>query len=161
MTENIYTLELQSSFEEFAKLEKFVEKISDEYNIGQTYFSNILISLVELVKNAIIHGNKNATEKKVIIHFQHNSGKLLFTVSDEGSGFSFPIPEVTDMLVNNNIKNGLSIVQTLSDSLEFENNGSCIKVSFDIINANKLLSQRRIKTFCKPLHKYKKQKNSE
>jgi len=146
MREKAYTLILMSSQEEFVKLEEFVEKISDEFNIGHTYFSNIIVSLSELVKNAMIHGNKNNPQKKVAVIFSQNEGRLCFTVEDQGKGFPFPLTEASEIPENANVRNGLSIVHSLSDSLEIENNGSKITVYFDIAAANEILSRSRIQT---------------
>ncbi len=159
MREKNYTLVLKSHFGEMTKLEQFVEKISDEYNIGHTYFSNIIVSLTELVKNAIIHGNKNSQNKNVSVTFENISGKLVFTVTDEGTGFSFAIPSVEDLLINENIKNGLSIVYSLSDGMNIRKNGSEVEVSFDIAAANELLSRSRIDAL-NALKKTKEQKKS-
>jgi serine/threonine-protein kinase RsbW len=141
------TLVLRSHFSELTKLEEFIEMISDEYNIGHTYFSNIIVSLTELVRNAIIHGNKNQTNQTVDIIFLNQDGKLVFTVKDKGTGFSFPLPDTKNLFGNPNINNGLTIVSSLSDGLEFKHNGSEITVYFDIAAANELLSKSRMNVF--------------
>jgi len=141
------TLVLRSHLSELTKLEEFIEMISDEYNIGHTYFSNIIVSLTELVRNAIIHGNKNQTDQPVEIVFLNQDGKLVFTVKDKGTGFSFPLPDINNLFGNPNINNGLSIVNSLSDGIEFNRNGSEITVYFDIAAANELLGQSRMNVF--------------
>jgi len=147
MRENKYTLVLNSQLSEMSKLEQFVERISDENNIGHTYFSNIIVTLTELVKNAIIHGNNNDASKKVKVIFENREGKLFFTVMDEGQGFPFIFPTAEEILTSNDIGNGLSLVCSLSDGLEIRKNGSEIIVSFDIAAANELLSKSRISAF--------------
>lgn len=159
MREETFTLILRSVPAEFAKLEEFVEQISDNFNIGHTYFSNIIVTLTELVRNAMIHGNRNNPEKKIIIYLEQTGGNLVFSVKDQGDGFSFPLPEPGELLFNPNIHNGLSIVQSLSDELEFIGNGSEIKVSFHIASANKLLSLSRINTLTEEFREVKKNKS--
>lgn len=159
MRENIYTLVLYTNPSEFVKLEAFVEKISDQFNIGHTYFSNIIVTLSELVKNAMVHGNKNNPEKTVLVIFEQNEGKLIFTVKDQGIGFPFKVPDVADFQINEDIKNGLSIVQTLSDSLSFNVNGSEVTVTFDISTANELLGISRINTFTQSKQEIKSKKS--
>ena len=146
MREQAYTLVLYSRQDEFGKLEQFVEKMSDEFNIGHTYFSNIIVTLSELVKNAMIHGNKSNPEKIVTVNFSQSDGRLCFTVEDQGKGFPFPMNEASEIPENPNIRNGLSIIHSLADSLEFENNGARITVYFDISSANEILSKSRIQT---------------
>lgn len=147
MREKNSTLVLYTRASEFSKLEQFVEKISDDFNIGHTYFSNIIVSLSELVKNAMIHGNNGNPRKKVLIEFENRDGRLFFTVTDEGKGFQFPLPDLTDLQSNPNIKNGLLIVQSLSDGIEFNATGNGITIFFDIAAANELLSKSRINAF--------------
>ncbi len=144
MREEAQTLVLYSRSNEFARLEEFIENISDQFNIGHTYFSNIIVALTELVKNAMLHGNQNDSQKKVFVEFKQEEGNLKFSVTDQGSGFDFPIPQPSEMLTDLNIKNGLSIVYALSDGLEFEENGRKITVIFNIAAANELLSKSRI-----------------
>jgi anti-sigma regulatory factor (Ser/Thr protein kinase) len=145
MKNNNYSLVLKSNLSELPKLERFVEKISDEFNIGHTYFSNIIVSLTELAKNAIIHGNNYNFEKKVLIDFEQKEGKLRFSITDEGKGFSKGIPNLYDeSSYDNNESNGLFIVKYLSDNIEFHKNGSQIVVDFNIASANELLSLTRI-----------------
>ena len=58
------TLEFASEINNINLLENFIDEICDEYRINNTYFGNILISLVETVKNAIIYGNKKILIKR-------------------------------------------------------------------------------------------------
>jgi serine/threonine-protein kinase RsbW len=146
MREKSSTLVLYTRPAEFSKLELFIEQISDEYNIGHTYFSNIIVTLTELVKNAMIHGNKGKPYKKVLIEFKNIDGKLTFAVTDEGKGFGFPVPEASDFQSDPRVKNGLQIVYALSDGLEFNASGNEITVSFDIAAANELLSRSRMRS---------------
>jgi serine/threonine-protein kinase RsbW len=147
MTEKNSILVLYSRASEFSKLEQFIEKISDDFNIGHTYFSNIIVSLSELVKNAMIHGNNGNPRKKVIIEFENRDGRLFFTVTDQGKGFQFPLPDLNDLHLNPNIKTGLLIVQSLSDGIEFNSTGNGITIFFNIAAANELLSKSRINAF--------------
>jgi len=138
-----YELVLPGNKNKMYLLEKFVEDISDEYNLGHTYFSNILATLHELVTNAIVHGNKNDTSKKVKILCNNNEGKLIFSISDQGLGFD--CENITNTLDIDNFSegNGLYIAKTLSDELSFENNGSKVIVTFNIADANKELISKR------------------
>lgn len=159
MRNNNYSLVLKSSLSELSKLEQFVEKISDEYNIGHTYFSNIIVSLTELVKNAIIHGNNSNINKNVYLNFEQKEGKLRFAVTDEGNGFAEGIPNLYDeSSYDNNKGNGLFIIKYLSDNIEFNNNGSQIIVDFNIASANELLSLTRINVFNKQGQKQEQKK---
>ncbi len=155
MREKNSTLILYTRSSEFSRLEQFIEKISDDYNISHTYFSNIIVTLSELVKNSMIHGNKGIPRKKVQIDFENRDGRLYFTVTDEGKGFAFPLPDLNDLQSNPNVKNGLLIIQSLSDGMEFNVSGNGITVFFDIAAANELLSKTRINVFSQTKDKVK------
>ncbi len=159
MREKTYTLVLYTKPSEFTRLEAFIEKISDEFNIGHTYFSNIIVSVTELVKNAMTHGNQNNPEKTVRITFEDKNGQLNFTVQDQGQGFNFEISDIKNMLLSPYVKNGLSIVQSLSDGMMLHSNGSEITVMFDISSANELLGRARINTLTAKAQEIKHKNN--
>lgn len=136
-------LKLPSSISEIKKVENFIEIISDRFNIHHTYYSNILVSVIEAVKNAIIHGNKQNPEKEVTIYFKFAEGKCIFIIEDQGDGFLSV--EETD---GNNLSEqfhgyGLKILQTLPDRVFFKKYGAYVRLEFDVNNANEFLSQMR------------------
>jgi serine/threonine-protein kinase RsbW len=138
-------LELNSSLSEINKLTAFVEQISDEHNINNTYFGNILISLNEAVENAILHANKQDNDKKVKIHFLHNEVALEFRITDEGNGFDFDkVPDPTD--INNNEKEGRGIflIRKLADNSVYDKEKRTLLISFKTSSINKELASRRV-----------------
>jgi serine/threonine-protein kinase RsbW len=140
-----HILELNSSLSELNKLTAFVEQISDEHNINNSYFGNILISLNEAVENAIIHANKQDFDKKVTVHFLHNEVALEFRVIDEGNGFDFDnIPDPTD--INNNEKEGRGVflIRKLADNSAYDKEKRCMLISFKTSSINKELASKRV-----------------
>lgn len=139
-------IQLGSSLTELYKVEEFVEIISDVYNINNNYYSTILMSLDEAVRNAIEHGNKFDAKKKVKISFTTNRGELIFTVKDEGNGFNLSeIPDPTDPN-NSNIedtKKGLFLMQHLSDRINVNQQKSEISLYFKVSSINKDLAVQR------------------
>ncbi len=138
-------MELNSSLSEINKLTAFVEQISDEHNINNTYFGNILISLNEAVENAILHANKQDNDKKVKIHFLHNEVALEFRITDEGNGFDFDkVPDPTD--INNNEKEGRGIflIRKLADNSVYDKEKRTLLISFKTSSINKELASRRV-----------------
>ena len=50
-------LKVYSRNESLAKVENFVDEICEAYYITNSYYGNILMAILEAVKNAILHGN--------------------------------------------------------------------------------------------------------
>ena len=128
------------------QIEKYVEEICDEYNINTNYYGNILLVLTEAVKNAIIHGNSSDVNKYVNINFESKPFGLSFIVSDEGDGFDYKtIKDPTDPL-NDYRENGAGIflIHSLSDEVNFSNNGKTIEMIFKIASINYELAIKRV-----------------
>lgn len=139
---------IESGLQNLYKVEQFVEELSDFYNINNTYFGNILISLTEAVKNAIVHGNKEDISKMVTIVFEVRPTGMFFHVSDEGEGFDtniVPDPTEEKEEEGKKLKTGLFLIKSLSDNLIFKNNGSVIEIEFYISSINYQLSVERSK----------------
>jgi DNA-binding response OmpR family regulator len=101
---------------------------SNNLNIDEWVVNDILYSLIEIVTNAIEHGNKKNIEKKVKIECKVFKVDIIIKVEDEGEGFE---PEkVLKELENADIYRprgrGLIITKNLMNELKFENNGKTI-----------------------------------
>jgi len=125
-------LEIASKTESLHLVEKFVDDFSTSCNIDHDVYGNLLIATLEAANNAITHGNKLDESKQVEIVFSIDEDKILLTVKDEGPGFDYNnIPDPTSP---ENIENmsgrGVYLMSKLSDEIEFENNGSFIKMTF-------------------------------
>ncbi len=134
--------------ENIHQVEQFVENICDQYNINNTYFGNILIALTEAVDNAIIHGNKKDTSKYVTIGFESKPEGLVFSVSDQGSGFDpASVPDPTDLKYDEKSTSGrgMFLIQHLADKFEYKKNGTIAEIVFKISSINNELACERIK----------------
>ncbi|MCX6269756.1 MAG: ATP-binding protein [Bacteroidetes bacterium] len=158
-------LSIESGLQNLYKIEKFVEEISDFFNVNNTYFGNILIALTEAVKNAIVHGNKEDIDKKVLVIFESKPSGLTFIVKDEGGGFdSDSIPNPTDLEVveGRKIKTGLYLIRSLADEVNFKDNGRQIEIQFYISSINYQLAVDRSKALKEYFHTVEiKQKKEE
>ena len=137
---------IESGLQNLPKVEQFIEELSDFYNVNNTYFGNILISLTEAVKNAIIHGNKEDMSKKVTIVFEARPTGMFFQVSDEGDGFdTVGTPDPTEIAEEEGkkIKTGLYLIKSLSDNVAFKNKGSVVEIDFNVSSINYQLSVDR------------------
>lgn len=121
---------IQSDINKIVDVERFVYAICDTYNINN-YAAIIVVSLLEAVKNAIVHGNNNDASKMVNISFDHIRGGVCFTITDEGRGFDYQSLLVSKSDVEQS--NGFFLMKKLSDHISFSDNGSKVRLDF-IIN---------------------------
>lgn len=143
-------LTLESRPENISSIERFVEEICDYYNINDTYFGNILISLTEAFNNALIHGNNNDESRKVQVVFESKPKGLSFTVTDEGAGYDpDEVPDPLDLDIDTSTQSGrgLFLIRSLSDKVELSNGGSTIEMFFRISGIGHEAMKKRISHF--------------
>ena len=130
----IQNIELASNLESLSKIESFIDEVCEQYKFGEDHYGNILIALTEAVNNAIKHGNKLNTEKKVNLNMETSGTSVCFIVKDEGVGFDFN--NVPDPTLPENLERlrgrGVFLMKALADEIEFEENGTIIKLNFYI-----------------------------
>lgn len=138
-------LRITSELKNLNLLEKFVEEICDEFNINNTYFSNINLVMYEAVKNSIVHGNKLDKNKHIDIVFQNMPIGLQFNISDQGDGYDTNNTfDPTDINNNEVEKTGLYLIKSLSDEVKFADNGRTIEIIFKIASVNYEISIKRV-----------------
>jgi serine/threonine-protein kinase RsbW len=126
--------EIRSKIENLRKVEKLVDDISTEYNIGSDLYGNILIAALEAANNAILHGNKLDENKLVNIIINKDEKKLKIRVDDEGEGFDYkniPDPTAPENIENINGR-GIFLMEKLSDGIEFSRNGATVVLEFNL-----------------------------
>lgn len=130
----LFTLQLPSKTESIAKLELLIEEIADKYHIAEDTFANMMTCLNEAVINAIIHGNKLDETKKVIINAEIEQKRIIWTVTDEGTGFDYS--NLADPTAPENLENltgrGVYIIKHLADQCIFNTSGNTIELHFKI-----------------------------
>jgi serine/threonine-protein kinase RsbW len=149
MVENKKQIKVRSSREGIHELEAFIEDICYEYNIINTYYSNIQLALNEAFMNARVHGNNNDPEKKIDISFFSDQKGLHFLVKDEGDGFDFQNyldKDITDLPEGDEQgERGILVIKMLVDELNFYDKGSTIELIFYISSINYSLTLERKK----------------
>jgi serine/threonine-protein kinase RsbW len=127
-------LKLRSKPGSVSKVEPFVEKLVNKYNLSPDKQCDILVSLTEAVTNAIIHGNCEKEDKTVQVRTKKEKDCLALRVSDEGRGFDYDnLPDPTSP--ENMCKcggRGVFLMRQLSDNLVFYNNGSTVEMRFKL-----------------------------
>jgi len=125
-----YLLELPSNAKNISKIEPYVDGIMRSYALTDGVYGNILISLTEAVTNAIMHGNKQDENKKVIVCVKDIcTENITFLVSDEGPGFDpdqLPDPTATES------GRGVFLMRQLSDGVRFADEGRTVEIFFKL-----------------------------
>ncbi len=149
MVENKKQIKVRSSREGIHELEAFIEDICYEYNIVNTYYSNIQLALNEAFMNARVHGNDNNPDKNIEISFFSDQKGLHFLVKDEGDGFDFQSyleKDITDLPEGDEEgERGILVIKMLVDELNFYDKGSTIELIFYISSINYSLTLERKK----------------
>ncbi|MBL7777716.1 MAG: ATP-binding protein [Chitinophagales bacterium] len=130
------TIQFSSKPANISIVEKFIDDLRAEYNIGDDVYGNILISLTEAANNAIIHGNKCDESKNVSIDYGMDArGKnLTFIVKDQGPGFDYgnlPDPTAPENIEKTHGR-GVFLMMQLADMVVFSDRGSTVEMSFRI-----------------------------
>lgn len=114
-------------------VEKLIDDISADYNISSDVYGKILLGVVEGVNNAIVHGNQLDKNKDVILEYQIGSDTIDFIIKDQGKGFEYekvPDPTKPENLEKSHGR-GIFLMNHLADEIEFEDNGSKVKLIFN------------------------------
>jgi serine/threonine-protein kinase RsbW len=130
----LYTLQLPSKEESITQLELLIENLSDAYNVGEDTFANMMTCLNEALINAIKHGNKMDSAKKVIINAEVDAKRIIWTVTDEGPGFDYV--HLADPTAPENLESltgrGVFIMKHLADQCIFNTSGNEVELHFKI-----------------------------
>jgi len=126
------SITINSDIEKLRVVETLVDTLSKKLGISDEVYGKILISTVEAVNNAILHGNKGISSKLVTVNFTADGNMFDVTVTDEGEGFQYNnLPDPTDP---ENIENlhgrGVFIMRSLADAIEYNDTGNEVKMRF-------------------------------
>jgi len=115
-----YSTLFSSSVRNLEKVEALTEKIAGELSFIQEEVDDLSIAITELFNNAIHHGNKKDSQKKIAISYYTTPEYLLISVKDEGKGFN--PKELKDPLAPENLLaesgRGLYLVRKLMDNVD-------------------------------------------
>jgi serine/threonine-protein kinase RsbW len=133
-TDTRQVMTIPSEIQQVSRIEGLIVKVFDQYKINQDFFGNVLVALTEAANNAILHGNGCNPEKKVFINYRMESAMLYFDVIDEGTGFNpEALPDPTDPeYIDRPNGRGVFLMRRLADNVEFEQNGSHVRLGFRI-----------------------------
>lgn len=126
------SITINSDIEKLKIVETLVDTLSKKLGVSDEVYGKILISTVEAVNNAILHGNKGDINKMVTVNMSADGNVLDITVTDEGEGFEYGnLPDPTDP---KNIENlhgrGVFLMRRLADAIEYNRSGNEVKMRF-------------------------------
>ncbi len=127
------THQLPSSIQSLSLVEQIIEDIKNLHGIPEELYGNILVSVTEAVSNAIHHGNKLNEQLAIDFSFEYTDNEYLFYIKDQGLGFDFnhlPDPTHPDNIEKPDGR-GIFIMHSLSDKVEFLDNGSQVLIHFN------------------------------
>ena len=129
-------LTIKSSSNQLKKVESFLFNLKTQLNVTEDMYMNILIAVTEAVNNAIIHGNKSILRKRVNIQVKFLDPFCTFIIEDEGNGFNYKA--VNDPTSPENLHRaggrGIFFMKQLCSMLQFEKQGSAVKMFFKLDN---------------------------
>jgi len=128
----MHKLEINSDIANISQVERLIDTVSEDLNLDEDNYGNVLIAVTEAVNNAIIHGNKNNLIKLVTVEVNKITKEVIFSVIDEGGGFDFtklPDPTAPENLEKPDGR-GIFLMKNLSDKVEFFDNGTKVCITF-------------------------------
>jgi serine/threonine-protein kinase RsbW len=130
-------IRIESRISNLHIVEKAVDEATSEIGVSEECYGKILISILEAVNNAILHGNKSDPGKVVDIELSSVNGNMIVIVRDQGSGFNpklVPDPTVPEYLQELNGR-GIFIMSRLADKLEYSDKGNIVTMTFNLVKS--------------------------
>jgi serine/threonine-protein kinase RsbW len=130
-------LKIESSINNIRIVENAIDEVMNEIGITEEDYGKILVSTLEAVNNAIMHGNKYENDKIVDVEISYKNEKLKIKVSDEGKGF---VPhEVPDPTIPPNLESlngrGIFLMSKLADEIKYSKRGNAVTMVFKNIRS--------------------------
>lgn len=114
-------LNIPSDFKFLGAVDAAIQDLAREFAFSQDTINDVSTALVEACSNAIEHGNKFDSGKRVKVSLCFNGNGLTARVCDEGDGFDFEAklnqPGPVDPMSERG--RGLMIMQAFTDELDF------------------------------------------
>jgi len=110
-------LKYKSNRKSVADLENLLIEHKAEINLPEEKFVNLQIAVSEAILNAIVHGNKEISEKNVYVKIENDERKITISIKDEGKGFdvnTLPDPTKSENLYKEHGR-GIFIIKSLVD----------------------------------------------
>lgn len=130
-------LKIESSINNLRIVENAIDEVMNEIGITEENYGKILVSTLEAVNNAIMHGNRYEKDKIVDVEISYKNEKLKIKISDQGKGF---VPEeVPDPTIPQNLESlngrGIFLMSKLADEIKYSKRGNAVTMFFKNIRS--------------------------
>jgi len=131
-----YETYLKSHLDELLRLDSLVTELLESWGIPEDLQSGLLVAITEAVSNAIIHGNRQDSSKRVYLLLERSAGTpwLRVQVEDEGEGFdadAIPDPTSEERLLAESGR-GVFLMRAFADEVNFLKGGRCVELKFRV-----------------------------
>jgi serine/threonine-protein kinase RsbW len=130
-------LKLESRVSSLRIVEKAIDEVTFDLGISQENYGKILVSTLEGVNNAILHGNNSDPYKIVHVEIGFEKNQLKIKITDQGNGFvpgNVPDPTVPENREELNGR-GVFLMSRLADKLKYNKKGNTVTMIFkNIVN---------------------------
>jgi serine/threonine-protein kinase RsbW len=119
--QNVFKMEISSEPLKIHEFEANLEHFFSEAGLEKEDIENLGIAATEIVNNAIHHGNRGDSGKKVHIEFKKYRRRVEITIRDDGYGFD-PAAIADPLEPENMFKEsgrGIFIVKSLMDDVQY------------------------------------------
>lgn len=125
-------IRIASNLQNLSIVESTIDEVNTIVGIPKENYGKILVSTLEAVNNAILHGNNSDPDKYVEIDIRLNGKSLSIQVSDEGIGFSpDTVPDPTHpMNLQEPNGRGVFLMSKLADKIRYSKRGNAVKMTF-------------------------------
>jgi serine/threonine-protein kinase RsbW len=130
-------IKIESQVANLRIVENAIDETTSVIGISQDNYGKILVSAMEAVNNAILHGNKSNPDKTVDIEISFESDILNIKVTDEGPGFrpdKVPDPTTPENIEELNGR-GIYLMSHLADKIEYNEKGNSVTMTFKNISS--------------------------
>jgi serine/threonine-protein kinase RsbW len=123
-----YSIVVESKLSAFGNVYKQVLRKLKDYHFNEDDIFAIHLALDEAFVNAVKHGNKMDSTKKVSIEFSVDSDKVGISITDEGNGFepdSVADPRLA-LGLNGTSGRGLLLMNSYMDTVKYNDRGNSL-----------------------------------
>ena len=111
-----------------------LRQIQQDNSLSESALLSIEVSVKESLLNAVMYGGSGDAEDTIQVCLQKKKCHIMIRISDHGPGFNYR--SLPNPLSERNVLEpggrGIHLMKSLSDSLEFRDNGSTILLGFDL-----------------------------
>ena len=127
-------MNIPSDFKYLGAVDAAIQDLAKEFAFSEDSINDMSTALIEACSNAIEHGNKFASEKRVKVFLVFNGSSVTARICDEGGGFDYQNllsrPEPPDAMSERGRR--LIIMKAFTDDLKFsysKGDGLCVEMT--------------------------------